>query len=307
MNIDTGKPKRRMLQEHPPEVDAIVGVEPVRKKIRRIQSARVLQYVFLVCIILMFVMPLYWLFSSAVKPEDGIYTYPLQWIPGSPDLSNFADAWSSASFDRFFINSIVTTAVGTALEIGLAVLSAYAFAFLRFRWKTQLFLLMLGSMMLPGHVTLLVNYITIGNLGWLNTYHGLIVPGIASAFAMFLIYQQMRQVPQELVDAALMDGAGHLRRLTSIVVPMCRSMILTSTLIVMMTKWNDFVWPVIVTNTVDMRTLPIGLMFLRSQEGYTNWGAIMAGTVMVALPMLLVFFLAQKRIIGGLAAGALKG
>jgi multiple sugar transport system permease protein/sn-glycerol 3-phosphate transport system permease protein len=188
-----------------------------------------------------------------------------------------------------------------------AILCAYAFAFVRFRWKTPVLVLVLGSLMLPGHVTLLVNYITVGQLGWLNTYAGLILPGIGSAFAMFLVYQQMRQVPHELLDAAVMDGAGHWRRLVTVVVPLCRPMILTGTLIVLIGKWNDFVWPLIVTSTADMRTLPIGLLFLRSQEGYTNWGSIMAGAVMVALPMLLVFFLAQKRIIGGITAGALKG
>ena len=283
------------------------GSPPRRVKVSRNPLVRLLQYALLALTLAVFVVPLYWLFSSAVKSEQDIYAYPLRWIPSALELSNFADAWTSAPFDRFFLNSIITTAIGTALEMGCAILSAYAFAFVRFRWKTPLFLLLLGSLMLPGHVTLLVNYITMGNLGWLNTYQGLILPGIGSAFAMFLVYQQMRMVPAEVIDAAKLDGAGHLRRLWSIAIPMCRPMILTGTLIVMFTKWNDFVWPLIVTSTADMRTLPIGLMFLRSQEGYANWGAIMAGTVMVALPMLAVFFFAQKRIVGGMAAGALKG
>lgn len=273
----------------------------------RRRTLKAFQYLALAVALLIFLVPMYWLFSSAVKSDTGIYAFPLQWIPAPLKLDNFAEAWTSAPFDRFFINSIITTVVGTALEITFAVLSAYAFAFVQFRWKTPIFMVMLGSMMLPGHVTLLVNYITVGNLGWLNTYQGLILPTVASAFAMFLIYQQMRQVPKELIDAAIMDGAGHFTRMRSLVIPMCRSMILTGTIIVMVTKWNDFVWPLIVTNTADMRTLPIGLMFLRSQEGYNNWGAIMAGTVMVALPMLLVFFVAQKSIIGGLTAGAVKG
>ncbi|ACQ79784.1 binding-protein-dependent transport systems inner membrane component [Beutenbergia cavernae DSM 12333] len=277
------------------------------RRVRRPLAVRLALYVLLALTLTVFVLPLVWLFTSAVKPEHDIYVYPLQWIPTALELANFSDAWTAAPFDRFFLNSLITTVSGTTLEVGLAVLSAYAFAFVRFRWKTPLFLLMLGSMMLPGHVTLLVNYITVGNLGWLNTYLGIVLPGIGSAFAMFLIYQQMRRVSDEVVDAAKLDGAGHLRRMWSVVIPMSRPMILTGTLIVMFAKWNDYVWPLIVTSTVDMRTLPIGLMFLRSQEGYTNWGAIMAGTVMVALPMLLIFFVAQRRIIGGLAAGATKG
>ena len=161
--------------------------------------------------------------------------------------------------------------------------------------------------MLPGHVTLLVNYITISKLDWLNTYQGLILPGIGTAFAMFLLHQQMQQVPKELIDSARIDGAGHLRRLFSIVLPMSAPMVITASLIVFMGKWNSYVWPLIVTSTVEMRTLPIGLKFLQSQEGYTNWGSVMAGAVIVSAPMLIVFFLAQKRIIGGISAGALKG
>ena len=264
-------------------------------------------YVGLVVAIVLFFVPIYWMFVSSVKPEDEVYAWPIRWIPSTVDLSNFADAWNSAPFDHFFVNSLVTSVVGTALEMGCAVLSAYAFAFVRFPARKFVFVFMLGSMMLPGHVTLLVNYITVGRLGWLNTYAGLILPGIASAFAMFLLYQQMRQVPISLIDAARIDGAGHARRLFSIVLPLSRGMLLTAALIVFIGKWNEYVWPLIVTSTSEMRTLPIGLKFLQSQEGYTNWGAVMAGAVMVSLPMLLLFFFGQRRIIGGIGAGAVKG
>ena len=256
--------------------------------------------------IAVFLVPLYWLFSSALKPHQQIYTWPLRWIPEALTLENFTQAWNSAPFDRFFLNSIITTSVGTALELTLAILCAYAFVFVEFRFKKVAFVLIVGSLMLPGHVTLIVNYITVANLGWLNSYAGLILPGIASAFAMFLLFQYMRTIDKDILQAAEIDGAGHLRRMVTIVVPLSSPMILTATLIVMIGKWNEYVWPLIVTSTADMRTLPIGLLFLRSQEGYSNWGVIMAGAVFVSLPMLILFFLAQKRIIGGLAAGAMK-
>ena len=256
--------------------------------------------------IAVFFVTLYWLFSSALKPHQDIYTWPLTWIPRELTFSNFAEAWNSAPFDRFFLNSIITTGVGTALEISLAILCAYAFVFVDFKFKKIAFVLIIGSLMLPGHVTLIVNYITVANLGWLNSYAGIILPGIASAFAMFLLFQYMRTIDKDILQAAEIDGAGHLRRMLTIVVPLSTPMILTATLIVMVGKWNEYVWPLIVTSTADMRTLPIGLLFLRSQEGYSNWGVIMAGAVFVSLPMLILFFLAQKRIIGGLAAGAMK-
>ena len=256
--------------------------------------------------IAVFLVPIYWLFSSSIKQHSDIYSWPLQWIPLDVTFGNFVEAWNSAPFDRFFLNSIVTTGVGTLLEISLAILCAYAFVFVDFRFKKYAFVLIIASLMLPGHVTLIVNYITVANLGWLNSYAGLILPGIASAFAMFLLYQYMRTIDKDILQAAEIDGAGHIRRMLTIVVPLSNPMILTATLIVMVGKWNEYVWPLIVTSTADMRTLPIGLLFLRSQEGYSNWGVIMAGAVFVSLPMLILFFLAQKRIIGGLAAGALK-
>ena len=255
---------------------------------------------------LIFLVPIYWLFSGAVKSNDDIYSWPLTWIPTGLRLENFADAWNAAPFDRFLMNSVIVTSIGTTLELTNAILCAYAIAFVPFRFKRAVFLFLIGSMMLPGHVTLIVNYITIGNLGWLNTYIGLILPGIGSAFAMFLLYQHMRTIDPAMLQAAEVDGAGHMRRLFQIVVPLSGPMILTATLIVMIGRWNEYIWPLISTSTTSMRTLPIGLLFLRSQEGYTNWGALLAGTLIATLPMMILFFLAQKRIIGGLSAGAIR-
>src|SRR5699024_6614150 len=143
-----------------------------------------------------------------------------------------------------------------------------------FRFKKVAFVLIVGSLMLPGHVTLIVNYITVAHLGWLNSYAGIILPGIASAVAMFLLFQYMRTIDKDILHAAEIDGAGLLRRMVTIVVPLSSPMLLTATLIVMIGKWNEYVWPLIVPSTTDMRALPIGLLFLRSQEGYSNWGVI---------------------------------
>lgn len=285
---------------------AAASERPTTRRPPRRRGRRLALGALVLAVSLLFVVPLYWLFGSAIKSNADIYTWPMSWVPLHPDLGNFADAWRAAPFDRFFLNSAITTGVGTLLEMTLAIMSAYAFAFVPFRFKRFVFALVIGSMMLPGHVTLIVNYITVANLGWLNTYQGIILPGIGTAFAMFLLYQHMRTIDPEILQAAEVDGAGHLRRLVRIVIPLSSPMILTATLIVLIGKWNEYVWPLIVTTTADMRTLPIGLLFLRSQEGYSDWGALLAGTVMAAAPMLLLFFLAQRRIIGGLAAGAVK-
>ena len=161
--------------------------------------------------------------------------------------------------------------------------------------------------MVPGHVTLLPNYLTVATLGWINTYAGLIIPGIGSAFATFLMRQHFLTLPTEVTDAAAVDGAGHLRTLWRVVLPMSRPMLITVVVITAVEEWNNFVWPLIVTNTASMRTLPVGLLILKDEEGLAAWGTIMAGTLLVLAPMLLIFLVAQRYIVGGITAGALKG
>ena len=250
--------------------------------------------------------PLYWLLSSAVKTNPDIYSYPPQWFPTDLRWSNFSDAWTAAPFGRFFLNTLIVSVVGTAIELCAALMCAYAFVFLPFPGKKPLFFFLLGAMMVPGHVTLLPNFLTVAELGWVNSYAGLIAPGLGSVFGTFLLRQHMLTLPQEVTDAAKIDGAGHLRTLVRVVLPMSRPMVITVALVVMVGKWNDFIWPLIITSSDSMRTLPIGLLFLKNTETFTNWGAILAGAVMVIVPVLVVFFIAQRYIIAGLTQGAGK-
>ncbi|GAA4217512.1 carbohydrate ABC transporter permease [Actinocatenispora rupis] len=280
---------------------------PLRTRSPRGRAGRVLRYVLLVVLACVVLGPLYWLASSALKQNADIYTYPPTWIPTHLRWSNFVDAWHAAPFGRFFLNSLIVTSIGTVGEMLCATLCAYAFAFLRFPFKKVLFGVLLGAMMVPGHVTLLPNYLTISDLGWINTYPGLIVPGLGSVFATFLLRQHMLTLPGEIMDAAKVDGAGHLRTMFRVVLPLSRPMLVTAGVITMVGKWNDFIWPLIVTNSTTMRTVPIGLLFLKTQEGYNNWGAIMAATVLVVVPVLVVFFFAQRQIVAGLTQGATKG
>ncbi|VEI02343.1 Inner membrane ABC transporter permease protein ycjP [Acidipropionibacterium jensenii] len=274
---------------------------------RRLSLGRVIMYILLAITLITFLVPIYWMFLSALKPQADVYTWPIKWFVFHPTMGNFTEAMRAAPFLRFFWNSVVTSVVGTVVELIFAVMCAYAFVFVKAPLKNFMFMLVLGSMMLPGHVTLLVNYITISQMDLLNTYAGIILPSLASSFIMFLLYQEMRTVPTELIESARMDGAGHLRRMVQVVLPICQPMLVTAALITFMGKWNSYVWPLIVTSTTDMQTLPIGLKFLQNDEGGTNWGAVMAGAVMAAAPMLILFFAAQKKIVGGLAAGAVKG
>lgn len=252
-------------------------------------------------------LPVYWMIAAAFKTTPEIYRVPVTWIPRDPVLSNFARAWNAAPFGRYYINTIITTIFGSGAELFFAITSAYAFAFLRFPRKEWVFLALLAALMIPNQVTLLPNYLTVARLGWINTYQGIIVPGAAVAYGTFMLRQYFQTLPRELLDAAKVDGAGYLRTLWHIVLPLAQPAVITFGLISVVAKWNDFAWPLVVTNTQDMRVLPIGIYWLLDQEGNTQWGTVMAGTIFVVLPVLLIFFWAQRYIVEGMTAGAVKG
>lgn len=258
--------------------------------------------------------PVFWMISGSLKTNQEIYTFPPRWLPSDPQWSNFSEAWNAAPFGRFYVNSIITTLAGSALEITNAVLSAYALAYLRFPFKNVVFVVLLAAMMIPAQVTILPNFIFFGSTifelfgqSWINTYQAIILPGASVAFGTFLMRQSFLGMPREVLDAAKVDGAGHLRTLWEIVIPMARPVLVTFALISLVSKWNDYLWPLVITTTTEMRTLPVGITYLFDSEGQNQWGVIMAATVFVVLPLVIVYILAQRYIIEGLTAGATKG
>ncbi len=273
----------------------------------RAYGRTVVQYTLLIMTALVFVVPLFWVFSASLKNLQQIYTFPPVWIPTEPRLSNYSEAWNSAPFGRFYLNTIITTFFGVALEVVNALLTAYALVFMRFPGKNLIFIVLLAALMVPIHVTILPNYLTIASLGWVNTYQGIILPGASVAFGAFLLRQHFLSLPHEIPEAARLDGASHLQTLWYVILPISRPMLVTVTLVSVVTKWNDFLWPLISTNSENMRTLPIGLSYLFSAEGASQWGLIMAATIFVILPVLLLFLRWQKHIVSGLTSGATKG
>ncbi len=252
-------------------------------------------------------MPIYWMIIGSFKISQEIYRVPPTWIPMEPTLENFGEAWRSAPFGRYYINTLITTIFGSGFEILFAVTSAFAFAFLRFPKKDWLFLILLAALMVPGQVTILPNYLTIAELGWINTYQGIVVPGASVAYGTFLLRQYFKTLPVEVLDAAKVDGASYMLTLWAIVIPLAKPAIITMALISVVSKWNDFLWPLIVTNTRDMRVLPIGIFWLMVEEGNIQWGVVMSGTLFVVVPVVIVFLYAQRYIVDGIAAGAVKG
>lgn len=269
--------------------------------------ANLVSYLGLVFLVLLIGLPVYWMIIGSFKATTEIYRIPPTWLPTEPTVTNFIRAWNSAPFGRYYLNTLITTFLGSSFEIFFAVTTAYAFAFLRFPKKDWLFLLLLAALMVPGQVTILPNYLTVGKLKWINTYQGIIVPGASVAYGAFLLRQYYRTLPMDILDAAKVDGASHVRMLWSIVTPLARPAIISFGLLSVVAKWNDFLWPLIVTNTKEMRVLPIGIRGLILEEGSIDWGVVMAGTLFVVLPVLLVFLYAQRYIVDGIAAGAVKG
>ncbi|WP_212591347.1 carbohydrate ABC transporter permease [Brachybacterium timonense] len=252
-----------------------------------------------------FLLPLYWLLRSSVMPNAEIYAWPPRMLP-VPSLENLSDALAAAPFDVYLLNSLIVTGLGAGGNLVMATFTAYAFAFIPFPAKKALFILLIGALMVPGHITLVVNYLVISEMGLVNSYLGLVLPGLSNAFGTFLLRQHFLSMPTEVLEAAELDGAGHLRKLLRFVVPMSLPAIVTVGLICVIGEWNSFVWPLIVITSDSMRTLPIGLMTLKDTEGLTNWGPIMAGTLMVALPMLIVYLMGHRQIISGLTGASMR-
>jgi len=277
---------------------------------QRISFAKIMGYLAMIAMVAIIGAPVFWMITGALKSTQQIYTFPPVWIPTDPQWNNFSRAWNAAPFDRFYINSLIITFAGTGFELTNATMTAYALAFLRFPGKNIVFLIILATLMIPAQVTIIPNYLTIADFlgqNWVNTYQGIILPGAAVAFGTFLLRQAFLSMPREVLDAAKLDGCGHFRLLWDHVIPMSRPVLITFALISMVAKWNDYLWPLVVTNEQDMRPLAVGVSYLFNPEGNTDWGMVMAATFFVIAPLVAVFIWAQRYIIEGITAGATKG
>jgi sn-glycerol 3-phosphate transport system permease protein len=281
----------------------------------KLTLSKIAGYIAMAFVVLLIGVPLIWMVSGSLMTPREVLD-PSVWFPSDPQYKNYPDAWNAVPFGRFFINSTIVTISGAALEVTLGVLCAYAFAFLKFPGKNILFLIVLASLMVPSQVVIIPNYqfmaTTIRNLlgtddNWVNTYQGIVLPGAATAFGTFLMRQGFMGLPGDVLDAAKVDGAGHLRTMWGVMLPMAKPIVVTFALISVVGKWNEYLWPLIITNTDDMRPVTVGLRLLFDTEGNNQWGVIMAGTALVVVPMLIVYVGLQRYIIDGLTAGATKG
>lgn len=259
---------------------------------------------------LLIVLPLLWMVVSSLKVRGEIVHLPIQWLPEQIYFGNYADAADRVPFVRGFLNSVVVTVFGAGIKVVVAICCAYGLVFCRFppRARRVAFLLVLIPLMVPAEIAILPNYTLIAGLGGMNTYWGIILPSLGSSFGTFLLRQQFLTFPAAVTEAAEIDGAGHWTRLWRVVVPISAPSIATVALVSMVTEWNAYLWPLIIIDDPQMMTLPVGLTLLRDSDGgSSDWGVMMAGAVVVLVPILVIFAALQRHIVTGLTQGATKG
>lgn len=278
------------------------GRQPGTKRVTDI-----LRYVLLIVIALFFLIPLLWMVVTALKPQ-GEWLSP-NWLPQNPTFENFSSILNNSSLPvfRWFLNSAILAALATALTVALDAVAAYAYARMEFPGRNILFGLLLSTLVMPGIIFLVPNYLTIASLGGLNTYWGVLMPGLAGVFGVFFLRQFFQSLPREIEEAALIDGAGVWTTFVRVSLPLSLPALSTLGIITFLASWNDFLWPLLIVGNDPLKqTLPVGLA--RLQGAYTfQYGQLMAGAVFTALPVLILYLLLQRYIIQSVAATGLKG
>jgi multiple sugar transport system permease protein len=249
--------------------------------------------------------PFIWMILTSLKDMSEIYSYPPTFLPSKFNLDNYVKSFEAAPFGRYYLNSLFVASTVTIGQLITCSMAAFAFARLRFKGRDILFYVFLASMMIPYNVTMIPSFLVLYWLGWVDTYYALIVPGLASAFGTFLLRQFFMTIPFELEEAAYMDGATKFQVLRKVIIPLSGPALATLAIFTFMGTFNDFIWALIVTNTETMQTVQLGLAIFRDRY-LTQWDLLMAGSVMATLPILIVFFFAQKYFIKGIALSGLK-
>ena len=287
------------------EPTAAAADAPPRNR-RRNPVRGFLSQAMLTLVLLLFLAPFLWALLTALKPPDEVFSTPPKPIGSRIAWNNFADAWNYLPFGRFMVNGVIVSVLGTLLVLVTSVLAAYAFARLSFRFRDRIFLLYLGTLMIPQEVLVVPMFILMQQLGWVNSYAALIVPWAFTAFGTFLLRQFFLGIPQELEEAAMVDGAGRMRVLLRIIVPIARPAIAVLAVFTFINYWNSFLWPLIIVNTTDLATVPLGLNMFRGQQG-NQWHLMMAASMISMLPSLVMLLLLQRHLVRGIALSGLGG
>lgn len=270
--------------------------------------AALITHAILLALAIATLLPFFWMLSTSLKPEGTEFTLPFRWLGKTIAWDNYAKIFQIPiiPMGRIFLNTIVTSMVIVVAQVVTGSMGAYAFARLRFPGREKLFLLYLATLMVPGQVTLIPNFLIMRYLGWINTYWALTIPGFTGAFGTFLLRQFFLTIPKELEDAAYIDGASRWGILWNVVIPLSGPALATLSLFSFLGAWSSFLWPLVVTNSADMRTLPVGIA-LFSGSYTTQWALLMAASMVSIVPILLVFVAAQRYFIRGISLTGFGG
>jgi ABC-type glycerol-3-phosphate transport system permease component len=263
-------------------------------------------YLLLVVVAIIVLFPLWSAFTISMLSEAEVALYPPRLWPSGLNLENFQRALEQAPLGRYLFNSVVQSTIVMMGQLITASLAAYAFAFIDFKGRNVVFLIFLSTMMIPWEATIIPNYLTIKSIGWTDTFQGLSAPFLATAFGTFLLRQFFMTIPKELHDAATIDGSSNLRFLITIVLPLARPALGTLAVYSFLQTYNQYLWPLLVTNDQSMRTVQIGIALLQDQERFM-FNIVMAGVVIILVPTFTLFIFGNRQLIRGLTAGAVKG
>jgi multiple sugar transport system permease protein len=262
--------------------------------------------VVLVAGLLVMVGPFLWMLLSSFKTEGEVRLVPPTWWPEAPTLGNYRELFARLDFPTYATNSALVAGLVTLGNLVFCSAMGYALAKLRFPGRRALFGLVLGTVMVPGMVTFVPLFVLVSYLGLTNTYAGLVLPFLAGAFGVFLMRQFMLSIPDELLESARVDGAGELRIFAQIVLPLCRPALATLGILTFLASWNNFLWPLVVATTEDKYTLPVALALYSVGQNQTKYGLLLAGSVVVVLPILIIFIVLQRHFVRGIATTGLK-
>ena len=274
------------------------------------QAQRASGYIALYAVLIVFsvvmLVPFVYAVLGSLKPEAEVFAVPIRWLPSQPQWQNYVLPFQK-TVGRYFLNSVIVSGAQTLAPLVLCSMAGYSLAKFRYPGRNLAFLFILSTIMLPIQVTLVPTFLIIKDLGWVNSYAGLIVPGLATTFGTFLMRQFFMSVPSEYIDAARIDGAGELRIYWQIMLPMCRPALSALAVFSFTNSRNSFLWPLVVVNQDEMRTIPLGIVFYIGEQRAPEYGQLLAVAVLASLPVLALFLAMQREFIRGAAISGLKG
>lgn len=278
---------------------------PVANKRKKVVK-NVLFQIFAVIVGIVIISPIIYAFFISIMPSNQILSNPPKLIPRSVTLDHYKSAISATTLGRYMLNSLVLAGVSSIVRIITASMAAYAFAFYEFKGKNFIFAIVMGTVMIPGDVVLVTNYQTVSRLGLVNTYLGMMVVFLVSAMNIFIMRQNFLTFSKEIKEASEVDGCGNFRFFATILLPLNKPVITTVFISAFMGTWNTYLWPMMVTNQNELRTIQVGVTMLNFPEG-TVYGPIMAASILALLPIAVIFVIFRRQIVGGLMGGAVKG